>query len=318
MSIEVIDDVSTEMEPSTTAPELSSAPDSAPANEVVDPAVAAPATTPDVPVTPEVPAYQPSYKYSVRGQEKEIPEKYRALIKTAEDEKELKEFFEKAEGLDFVKQDRSSLKQEYEGFKQQINPYLQEYHKFTSLRDKGNLGAALQVAGISDEQIFEYAVQKLQMEQNPHMANLYKGNTEAALREIEDQGKIQQYQMMEQQLQQQQFEFNLSQAMATHKDVIGTIEAKWGQPGSFKEEVKSYGIAQYHLGNNLTEQQAVDAVLNKYKPFLAASPNPAQAPQPHKAPHVIPAVGSANVSAIKVKPKSVDDLKKAYQDEIAG
>lgn len=312
MSLEVIDDVSTEMPASTTAPEAVEAPASVePTQPVVDPAVTAP-VTPVAPVS-AVPAYTPNFKYSVRGQEKEISEKYRALIKDAESEKELKELFEKAEGLDFVKQDRASLKAEHEGFKQQITPYMQEYHKFTTLRDKGNLGAALSVAGISDDQLAEYLYNKLQAEQNPQQATLLKNQQEASLREFDMEGQLQRYQQMEQQIQAQQFEFNLSQAVAAHKDVVSTIEGKWGRPGSFMEEVKSYGIAQFHMGQNLTEAQAVDAVLNKYKPFLATTAPAAQTAQiatPHQAPAIIPSVGSSNVSPVGVRPKSVADLIK--------
>lgn len=316
MSLEVTPDVSTEMPTSTTAPDVSVTPDSViPDQKVVDPAVAAPATTP-VSAVPQAPAYTPNFKYSVRGQEKEISEKYRALIKDAESEKELKELFEKAEGLDFVKQDRASLKAEHEGFKQQITPYLQEYHKFTSLRDKGNLGAALQVAGISDDQIFEYAVQRLQMQENPQLAQYHKQTTEQALSQFDMEGQLQRYQQMEQQLKVQQFEFNLSQAVAAHKDVVSAIESKWGQPGSFMDEVKSFGLAQHHMGRDVNEAQAVEAVLNKYRPFLQTQPStPANAPAPHQAPSVIPNVGSTNMSAVKARPTSVADLKKMAREE---
>lgn len=309
MSLEVIDDAGTEMPSSNPATEPAITPESVtPAATVGEPAVAAPATP--VSAAPAVPAFTPNFKYSVKGQEKEIDEMFRALVKDAESEKKIKEIFERADGLDVVKQDRTALKQEFEGFKTQITPYMQEYHKFTSLRDKGNLGAAFQVAGINDEDIFKYALQKLQMSENPHMADLYKNNTEATLREFDMSGQLQQVQLERQQLQAQQFDFNLNQAINSHKDVVSAIEAKWGQPGSFMEEVKAFGLSQYHMGKNLTEPQAVEAVLNKYKPFLGSAP---QAPvnQPaHQAPAVIPNAGNTNISPVMHKPRTVDDLKK--------
>lgn len=315
MSLEVTDDVSTEMPTSTTAPEVSATPESvAPEPKVVDSPVAAPATSPMAPAAPQAPVYQPNFKYSVRGQEKEIDEMFRALIKDQESEKKIKELFEKAEGLDFVKQDRTTLKSEYEGFKGQVTPYLQEYHKFTTLRDNGNLGAALQVAGISDEQVFEYALQRLQMSENPQLANAYKATTEQALQQFDMEGQLQRYQQMEQQLQAQQFDFNLTQAISAHRDVVSAIESKWGQPGSFKDEVVLYGIAEFNRGNHaLSEQQAVEAVLNKYKPFLA--PATPQAPvTPHQAPQVIPNVGGSNVSPVKPLVKSMADLRQAARE----
>lgn len=318
MSLEVIEDVSTETQASTPAPEATATPDSAAPAVGEGTPVAAPATTTADAATPAAPAYQPNFKYSVRGQEKEIPEKYRALVKAAEDEKELKELFEKAEGLDFVKQDRAALKQQHEGFVNQVKPYLSEYHKFTSARDNGNLGAAFKVAGISDDAIFQYALEKLQADQNPQLAQYQQQSTDAYLKQFDMEGQLQQFQMEKQQLQAQQFDFNLSQAITAHKDVVGAIEAKWGQPGSFKDEVIAFGYAQAQMGNNLSEAQAVEAVLNKYKPFLAASPTSQAAPAvAHQAPRVVlPNTGGTNVSMIQPRAKSIDDLRKAYKEEV--
>lgn len=311
--LEVIDDVSTETQASTPAPELTTEATQAPEGltEGVSP-VAGQATQQSV--VPEVPAYQPNFKYSVRGQEKEIDEMFRSLVKDAESEKKIKELFEKAEGLDFVKEDRKSIKGEYEGFKSQVVPYLQEYHKFTSLRDQGNIGAALQVAGISDEQLFKYCLEKIELEQNPQTANIYKSNQEAALKQFEMQNQIQQYEQMSQQLQMQQFEYDMMQSIGAHKDLAAQVDERLGRQGAFREEVERFGIAEYHRGNtNLSVQQAVEHVANKYKPFFASSPSAPQAPA-HKAPSVIPNVGSSNVSVISKRPKSIDDLRKIREE----
>jgi hypothetical protein len=315
-------EVSTEMPASTSAPEASATPENVTANPVGESAVAASAT-PDALAAPVAPAYQPNFKYSVRGQEKEIDEMFRSLVKDAESEKKIKELFEKAEGIDFVKQDRTALKTEFEGFKTQVVPYLQEYHKFTSLRDQGNIGAALSVAGISDEAVFKYALEKLEMEQNPQIASVYKSNQDAALKQFEMQTQLQQYEQMSQQLQQQQFEYDMSQALGSHKDLVSQVDARLGKPGAFREEVERLGIAEYHRGNDLPVQQAVELVANKYKPFFttndapsAPMQTPGQAPQSRQAPAVIPNTGSSNVSVINRKPKSIDDIRKIRSEAV--
>jgi hypothetical protein len=314
MSIEVTD-ASTEMDSSISAPETNSNAMSAPEAVVGGDQPVAGQATPEGMVEGQVaPTYQPNFKYSVRGQEKEIDEMFRSLVKDADSEKKIKELFEKAEGLDFVKEDRKSLKSEYEGFKSQVVPYLQEYHKFTSLRDQGNLGAALQTAGISDEQIFKYALEKLEMEQNPQTASIYKSNQEAALKQFEMQTQLQQYEQMQQQLQMQQFEYDMNQSLTSHMDIVRQVDERLGKPGAFREEVERFGIAEYHRGNqNLSVQQAVEHVVTKYQPFFSSStPGLSMAPQAptHKAPAVMPSVGSTNVSVISKRPKSVDDLRK--------
>lgn len=309
-------DVSTAIDTSTPAPEVTAAPENAAElSSVGEQPVAGQATTPEAVAGQVAPAYQPNFKYSVRGQEKEIDEMFRSLVKDADSEKKIKELFEKAEGIDFVKEDRKALKSEYEGFKSQVVPYLQEYHKFTSLRDQGNVGAALQVAGISDEQIFKYALEKIEMEQNPQTANIYKSNQEAALKQFEMQTQLQQYEQMSQQLQMQQFEYDMSQSINAHMDLVKQVDERLGKPGAFREEVERFGIAEYHRGNqNLSVQQAVEHVVNKYRPFFTSSnPMAPQMPQQssgHKAPATIPNIGGSNVSVISKKPKSLDDLRK--------
>lgn len=277
----------------------------------VDPVVSSNESSPATEqVAPEavLPAYNPNFKYSVKGQEKEIDEMFRALVKDAESEKKVKALFEKADGIEHVKMDRDSLKKEYGGFKEQVVPYLQEYHKFTSLRDKGSLGAAFQVAGITDEQIFEYALQKLELSQNPQQSNLYKNHTEASLREIEMETKLQHYQMRDQQMEQYRFQSDLDQSLNANKEIANSVDSKIGRIGAFKEEVIALGVFEAQRGNILSINDAVDAIANKYKPFMA--PVSSIPSQPHQRPATIPNVGSSNVSAIKVKPKSIDDLKK--------
>lgn len=284
--------------------------------QVTDPAqVAAPATPEAVQAEPAAPAYTPNFKVKVKDQEKEIDEMFRPLIKDAETEKKVKEIFEKAYGIDFVKEDRKSLKAEYEGFKGQVVPYLQEYHNFTSLRDKGNLGAALQVAGITDDQIFEYAVQKLEMEKNPHQANLYKQHTQQTLSQIQMEQELARYKQQEQQSETQKFQSDLNEAVGRYQDIATALGQKLGNPNAFMDEVFDHGLAQHNKGIQLTVEQAAEAVANKYRPFMGtspiqqtqiqAAPAAAQAPRPATLPHV----GSSNVSPVRKQVTSVEDLR---------
>lgn len=268
---------------------------------------------------PAAPAYQPNFKYNVKGQEKEIDELFRSVIKDAETEKKVKELFEKADGIEHVKMDRKALKSEYDGFKSQVIPHLEMLHKFTSLRDKGNLGAAFTVAGITDEQVFEYALQKLQASENPHMAQLYKNQQDLTLRELEQETQLQRYKQMEIQQEQAKFYQDLDNSIAAFQDLASQVDQRTGKLGAFKEEVLAFGIAQAHQGNILTVDQATQMVANKYKQFITTAPAPASptaAPQVHQRPATLPNAGNSNVSPIKKKPQSIDDLKKAYQAEV--
>jgi hypothetical protein len=313
MSLDVIDDVSTEIDSSIPAVELTG--DATLVDPVSDTGANALAAEQ---VAQEVvaPSYEANYKYSVRGQEKEVDEMFRALITDADKEKKIKEIFEKADGLDFVKGDRDSLKSEFKGFKEQITPYLSEYNKFTSLRDQGNLGAALQVAGITDDQLFEYCVQKLEMQSNPSQANLYKAHTESSLKQFEVETQLNHYKQQEQQNNEYRFNIDLDSAVTAQNDLASQVDQKLGKIGAFKEEVIAMGVYESQRGNILSVNDAVNAVANKYKPFI--TPQAQVIPQaPYKAPATMPNTGSSNVSVISQRPKSIDDLRK-LQKEMVG
>src|SRR5688500_2643210 len=108
--VEVLNDVET---PSTES-------ESSVANDPAAEPAATPAPVAADTAQPAAPAYTPDFKVKIKGKEFEIDEMFRGLIKDADSEKKVKEFFEKAYGIDFVKQDRKALKDEHEGFKSQV------------------------------------------------------------------------------------------------------------------------------------------------------------------------------------------------------
>lgn len=282
-------------------------------------AVAAPATPNAAPTEPVAPAYTPNFKFKIKDQEKEIDEMFRPLIKDPETEKKVKEFMEKAYGIDFVKEDRNTIKKEYSEFKTQIIPHLQVLDQFTTLRDKGQIGAALQVAGISDEQIFQYAIQKLEMEKNPHLAQAYQDSQAKSIRELELERELQTYKGQVAQTQEQAFYQELQQSFEPHKGIIEQVNAKAGSPEAFKNEVIAYGLMEMNRGNILTPAQATEAVVKKYQPFLSASSPvpPVQEQKPIPRPATIPNMGNSNVSPVRRQVSSVDDIIK-LRNEVAG
>lgn len=323
--VEVLNDAPTEIESSKSVESpvaAASTPEADQASaQVTDPAINPVAE----PGTPPAPTYTPNFKFNVKGKEHEIDEMFRGLIKDAESEKKVKEVFEKSMGLDVVKQDRQAIKTEYEGFKTQIMPHLQTLHKFTSLRDGGNLGAAFQVAGITDDQIFEYALSRLEMEKNPHQAALFKQNNEAALKAIDHEAELNRLRAQTQSHELMTFNQQLDHSLASVKDLASMVDQRLSQDGAFREEVINLGVNQFNKGINLSVEDAVSMVANKYKSLInqstnqqaPAAPAAPAAPQAHQRPHTIPNTGTSNVSPISKKVRSISDLKGAYKDLVA-
>jgi hypothetical protein len=328
--MEVTNDV-VETEIETTTPAEVSA-DATQASEAQAPEGTAPATeTPVAPVDaalaqPATPAYTPDFKVKIKGKEHEIDEMFRGLIKDPETEKKVKEVFEKAYGIEAVKADRTALKSEYEGFKSQVIPHLQVLDQFTTLRDSGNLGAAFQVAGISDEQIFEYAIQKLEMEKNPVLAKTYTAQQAEAQKTLELQRKVAMYEQQTAQTEEQRFNQELEESIGANQALVAQVNAKFGSEDFFRDEVIQYGLMQHNRGKMITPSEATAAVVNKYKqlfpatsaPQAAAPVNPQVAPSTPQRPATMPNVGNSNVSPVAKKVRSMDDLFAAQKEAMQG
>lgn len=321
--------VETEIETATPA-DVASA-ESTPDLQVADPEGQTPAVESDLnaaPVDqtgqPATPAYTPDLKVKIKGKEHEIPEMFRGLIKDPESEKQVKEFVEKALGLDAVKADRATLKEQFEGYKRDIQPFIQVYDQFTHLRDQGNLGAAFKVAGISDEQIFGYAVQMLEMQQNPTLAKTYTAHQEQSLKELELSRKVAMYEQQEQVSAEQKFYNEFEESLSKHQSLADQVNAKLGTPENpdfFREEIIAFGLAQQQRGKACTPAQATEAVVNKYKQFFPATTAPAQQSTPQAAapvspprPHTLPNVGNGHASPVKKRVTSIEDIKKAARE----
>jgi hypothetical protein len=315
--MEVINDVETTEIESTTPADVSV--DSSPGSELASsegttPAaenIAAPVDAAAIPQ--DAPAYTPDFKVKIKGKELEIDEMFRGLIKDSDSEKKVKEVFEKAYGIEAVKADRASIKQEHESFKTNVMPYLQVYDQFTTLRDQGNLGAAFKVANITDEQVFEYALQKLQMEQNPTLAKTYQAQQEQSVKELELSRKVAMYEQQNQASAEQTFYAEFEQSLDTHAPLVAQVNAKFGSDDFFKEEVIAYGLAQQQKGNSLSPMQATEAVVSKYKQLFPTSQAPSmpQASAPAPRPHTLPNVGNSSASPVKKQVRTMEDLQKA-------
>ena len=317
MSLEVTDDVSTEIEPSTPATETEET------TTQVDPIVEgegdATQATQDPQVVDAPPAYTPNFKYTVGGKEKEIDEMFRSLITDAETEKKIREVFERADGLDLVKQSRSEIKQQFESFKEQTMPHLQTYDKFVTLRDHGSLealDAALKVAGIDEEKLFELMVRKLEAEKNPTLQQMHQGMAQNILSSYDQQRQLQSYQQMSEQTHLQSLQNEVQETLAANSETIAQIESILGKEGAIAEEMMNYGALMMQLHNKfVSPKEAFDHAISKFSPFLSkiqpqAPQAAAQAQQPHQAPKTLPIAKGASAGVVKTLPKSIGDLRK--------
>lgn len=322
--LSVTDDVET---PSTPSSEAAQDPNGEPAQDATGANVGATVIAQtDNAVSTNENVYTPNFKYKVGNSEKEISEKFRSLIKDADSEKEIRELFEKADGIELVKQTRAALKAEYDGFKEQAAPVFQEYHKFTTLRDHGvkgdmaALNAAFDIAGIDEDTLFKYCLHKIELEKNPAFAQTFQHQAKQTVQMLEYQNQINANNYQSESARMQQLSQEVDNQLMVNNDSISKIESMLNRPGFIREEAINYGATQKQMyGKDVSAQEAFGYVLGKYQPFITnnnTQPQTAIQQPAHVPPKTIPITDGATASVVKPIVKSMADLKKAAKEAV--
>jgi hypothetical protein len=284
-----------------------------------------------------VAAYQANYKFKVANQEREMDEWIRSAIKDPETEAKVRELYEKAYGLDVVKPRLHEYRDKYRALETEHGGLQTEVQEVMGLRDK-DLGKFFNRTGVSKEKIFQWVMNELNYENLPQDQRQIMDRERAASERAEQ---------LEQQFQRSQ-EFAQQQAvhartvelqMVRSQPEVKTFQERFDSikgPGAFENEVLAFGRNVFRdSGTDLSAMQAVKAVMDHYTKFLGAmSPastpgaetQPVQqapqnqatpaAPQKTSKPPVIPVVnGKSSQAATEIVPKSVDDLKRIYNEK---
>jgi len=272
------------------------------------------------------PTYSPNFKYRAAMEEKEIEEFWRPLIKDADSEKRVKQLFTKVDGFDALKQSRDQLRGQFDMLEGDFKNMSQTVHRFNDSVSRGDLTSAFRLAGITNEQIFRWTQQQLQlMEMSPEQRQHYEKTQATQHQNYELQQQVSQLQ--------QAFQDSTVQARSVQLEVtlsrpdIASFAASWdtnaGTPGAFRQFVIDEAKKVYYdSGRDLSPDEAVGMVMTKFGKFLnaggiPAAPvagqatvgSPAQTAKP-----VIPNVSGKAASPVKKVPRSLDDLKKLAKE----
>jgi hypothetical protein len=276
--------------------------------------------------------YTPNFKFKWRNAEtdakveQEFDDWAKQVVKDSETEKKVRELYEKAYGLDYVKprfhktrEQLQTLQKDYEG----VRGSLQELGGYIKQGDFDSFFKALK---ISDDQIYNHVLNKLQYQQLPpeQRYEIDRRNQEVHRAQmLEKQNQAYQAQINEMKVQQGQAQLNSVLSKPEIQSVAQQIDQKKGE-GSFIREVILRAAAREKIyGVSLTPEQAVKEVIDFHG--LGAMPNGNAAPQPiaqgmsqasqsqmsaSNKPPVIPNVGGRNTSPAKQTPRSIADIKK--------
>ncbi len=281
-----------------------------------------------------------------------IPEKLQKFVKDAESEKEIRDLFTHAKGVDFMKarvgevsQRNAQLTQENTGYKHSVDELRGIYQGAVKSGNWHRLDLFFDKLEIPHQHVMQYALEKAKLAEMPPDQRVMAESQIAADRRAEDLARQQQGAMnsntqMLQQIKQLQIDTTLAQPeVAAMKN---EFEAKSGKQGSFLALMQQYGnLAYYQQGLNLTPRQVIDQIAKDFgltgtaatpaaattqpaaTPAAAVSAAPVQSAVPGKpivqrTTSVIPNVqGKGGSSPLKSKPRSVEDLQAAYKEIVA-
>jgi hypothetical protein len=283
--------------------------------------------------TPAAAPYQPNFKFKVLGAEHEIPELLRGAIKDADSEKFVRQIFEKAYGLEPIKEKYNQHRTEYQSLKGNFETMQSEINEARECYNRGDFDNLFKKLNIPEEKVLQWVVDKVNYNQLPpeqKQALDAKKAAEQQKLELEKSYTSETTQLQQQLAQHKQQMLDLVLERSDYQQVMQGYDSKKG-PGKFRELVVTVAQnAWYTQQKDLSPMEAVKGAIE----LLGVEPqNPAAAMAAAAQGVAQPASSQSNVPAKKVtipnlgsgkaaspaKPKftSVDDLKREY-DKIAG
>jgi hypothetical protein len=323
-----------------TAPAITATAPSEP-NQTPDPVQSqAPDTSvpsPDPVVTPEVeaqPTFAPSLKFKVMEEEKELPEYLKDVITDEQREKELKDIWTKAHGLDHAKpkhvalqEEHTKLQQTHQGLQNELQTLMGEIQEARQCYQEGDLDAFFEKFSVEEEKVLQWAYNKAQLSQLPPEQRQAHDQRQAALRDARE-AKKQNFQIGSEASKQ------LSAAteemisivferpdVKTYREAFDALPGR--KPGSFEKMIRKTGNSFWKEGKYLPPSQVVKEFMEEWPlgalaPAATGAPPASGAAAPKDPLPTIPNVsGKTAVSPVKSKINSIKDLEN-YRKEKFG
>lgn len=287
------------------------------------------------PAKAAVAAYQANFKFRANNKDHEFPESIRGAIKDADTEKHLRQIYEKAYGLEAVKERYNGIREEHNSLRSSYGNMMGQVQEAQQAYQKGDLDSVFETFKINPEKVLQWAVEKVQLSQlPPEQRQAYE-----AKRYAEKQNYLMEkkFQETSQQTLQQESQY-LSQMLALvlerpdYSAVAQAYDSKKGKPGAFRELVIKVGESESILSKKtLTPLEAAQKAIEwlgempgaAQKQATAApaqvtsAPPATQEPQKKQTlPNLANAGARTGSSPAKKQMRSIDDLKKAY-DQMA-
>lgn len=272
-------------------------------------------------------AFNPDFKFKVMDEEKEIDEWIRPFITDQEKQQKIKELYEKAHGLDYAKPKHEALKQKYESMEPQYQALTGDLKLLGQHLKNQDLGSFFKSFKLTDEQILDYAVKRLEyMEAPPEVKKQMEAEEgrKSQLAQVSlDNEQLRSYKKdHESQVFQKSFQDTMSRPEI--QAVAQSFDSRTGKSGSFTEAIIEYGkVKSIQAGRNLP----IPEIVQGYIQTFGLTPQPSQvasgaqvgtgSTETAQRKETLPKVQSSGASPVAQKVKSLQDLKNLQAAEFA-
>jgi hypothetical protein len=275
----------------------------------------------DVPAEENV--YQPNFSYSVMDKQLEIPEQFRSIIKDQDTEKLVREIFEKAEGLNYVKPKYESVKSEYENLKNQFEPVQKDLSLLGDLLKNKDFGGFFQAFNLTDEDIVKYAIDRMEYFQlPPEKRQMMDAQRQQGLDyyRIKQENDFYKQQQSQAELNNTYNELKSSTTSPHVSPIVESFNARAGQPDAFEKAVIAH--AQSHFAmykQDLSVPQAIESFIKTFGLAGMASQSSTQNAGAQVGANLaerkatLPKPGSGSMSPVKERVKTLADLRKLQE-----
>lgn len=276
------------------------------------------------PAAPAAPAFQPNFKFKAANKEHEIPEFLRGVIKDEQSQKFLHQLFEKAYGIDTVKERFQATRQELQQLSQAHGSVMSTVQMGREAYQRGDLDTVFKTFRISEDKVLQWAIKKVQLSQMPpEQRHVHESREQAERRAWELERQQAQISETHLQTQSEQLMQMLDMVLEqpAYSSVAQEFETRKG-PGAFRNLAIQMGEMEYHTTGKVLSpmeaaQRAADLIggVPQKQPQQAVQAAPAQSATPATPPKIVlPNVGTGRPAATPAKspPKSLDDLRKIH------
>jgi hypothetical protein len=201
------------------------------------------------------------------GKENEIPENFRSFIKDADTEKTVRGLFEKSGAMDHFKNEYSSTRTQLEKIRGEYEPIMADLNELKELRASGDLGSFFEKLGFNEEEILQYAVEKVKQMQLPEDQRKLRddmGARERELRELRKTNETTKKQMEEFMVSQKQREISSEFSRSEVKTFMEDFDKRAGRQGAFLEEVLYRGDRAWQQGKDLTANEVIGQIMGLF------------------------------------------------------